>query len=68
MSVYELNQNQMDELKVEYVCGMARHEGRCPDLGEAANAPDVISDDIIYDIFKDITFSPEDFRCSAVSM
>ena len=49
---------------MDYVCVMARNEGRDPDLGEAANAPDVIADSIIHELYKNITFTNEDFMCT----
>lgn len=61
MSVHELNQDQLDKLKVDYVCGLAQNEGRCPDIGEVYNAPDDIANEIIFELFADITFTEDDF-------
>ena len=52
MSVYELNQDQLDELKVAYVCGLAENEGRSPYMREVAEAPDEISNEIIYPFLR----------------
>lgn len=65
MSVHELNQDQLDELKVAYVCGLAQDEGRDPYMSEVANAPDDIANEIIFELFKDITFTEDDFFCTA---
>jgi len=65
MTVWQLNKDQMDELKVAYVTGLAINENRSPCMSEVANAPDDVADDIIYNLYKDITFSPDDFWCTA---
>ena len=64
MSVNELNQDQLDELKVAYVCALAHSEGRHPYMSEIAEAPDEISNQEILKLFKDIRFSSDDFECS----
>lgn len=61
MSVHELNQDQLDKLKVAYVCGLAQDEGRDPYMSEVVNAPDDIANEIIFELFKDITFTEDDF-------
>jgi len=61
MNVKELNQDQLNKLKVAYVCGLAENEGRCPDIGEVYNAQDDIANEIIYELFADITFTEDDF-------
>lgn len=65
MSVNELSQDQLDELKVNYVCALAHSEGRYPYMSEVAEAPDEISNELIKKLFKDITFVPDDFMCAA---
>ena len=65
MKVNELNREQLDELKVAYVCGLAHNEGRYPYMSEVAEAPDEISDELIKKLFKDITFVADDFACTA---
>ena len=65
MSVYELNEDQMNELKQHYVCVLAENEGRSPYMSEFIEAPDTVSDETIYKLSGDITFVPDDFVCTA---
>lgn len=67
MTVWQLNRDQMDELKTNYVCELAKARGETPSWGEMADAPDIISDDEIYEIYADISFSPDDFAYSYTS-
>ena len=64
MSVYELNEDQKNELKENYITEMAKLEDRTPSYGELANATKV-PDELIYKLYADITFSPDDFWCTA---
>lgn len=59
VSVMELDEKQLCELKVAYVCTVARKEGRCPDMGEAASAMEDISDDMIQEMFMEVSNAPQ---------
>lgn len=65
MSVHDLNRNQLDELKGHYITEMAQLEDRCPSWGELADAQVTVSDETIYKIYADISFTPDDFICTA---
>ena len=61
MNVSELNQAQLNELKINYICALAHGEGRYPDMSEIANAPKKISNDLIQRLFKNMIFEERDF-------
>ena len=61
MTVYELNRDQLNELKTSYAiqlqedCDMSYEE-----LANAVNIPD----DVIFEHYDGITFTEDDFFCS----
>ncbi len=65
MSVYELNKEQMTELKSRcFTDYIYETENRDVFLSELANTDNIISDDDIYENYGDIDFSEDDFFCS----
>lgn len=64
MSVYELNEDQKNELKQNYITEMAQLDDRCPSWGELADATETVSDEVIYKLYADITFTEDDFFCT----
>lgn len=60
MTVYELNRDQLDELKQSYVC----EKVDCPSYGELADAVD-ISDEVVQEYYADYEFTSDDFFCTA---
>lgn len=61
MTVYELNRDQLQELKAHY------HQRTGVDLSydELANIDNLISDEEVYSYYHDYSFSPDDFASSA---
>lgn len=64
MTVYDLNRDQLEELKVMAWANMQRRD---PYYDEIANIDDYISDQEIFDLYEGIAFTPDDFMCSAGS-
>ena len=65
MSVYELNKEQITELKSRsFTDYIYETENRDVFLSELANIDNIISDDYIYENYGDIDFSEDDFFCS----
>lgn len=64
MSVKELNREQLDELKCNYVMEIAKTEGRFPSYMELALAPSEVPDEKMYELFEHITFTEDDFFCT----
>lgn len=62
MTVYDLNRDQLVELKQQYLTNFSGEE---PSYEELANADEIITDEQIYRYCEDITFTPDDFFCSA---
>ena len=59
MTVKELNQDQLDELKQAYICEMIENPSYS-ELAEAVN----ISNEFIYHHYDGYIFSSDDFCCS----
>lgn len=65
MNVRELNQEQLDELKTSYLSDEYAKNNECPSYGEYAWAVDNITNEEIYEIYKDFIFDNDDFWCTA---
>ena len=70
MYVRDLNREQIEELKVNYLCELA-DEGSfasvtgkdydSPSMEDIANADSIVSDEVIYENYEGINFTEEDF-------
>lgn len=65
MTVYDLNREQLIELKQNYLTEQMDARGESPSYGDLADADDIISDEEIYHAYKDTIFSADDFSSSA---
>ena len=66
MEVTELNREQMIELKtIWYDNYLYENEGRGLSYGEASDIDTFVSDDVIFEEYKNTTFSNDDFNCTA---
>lgn len=61
MTVYELNREQLDELKESYVREMVEN----PSYEDLVNAPNVVTDETIFVHYEGYTFTNDDFFCTA---
>ncbi len=66
MTVRELNEDQMRELKEQMLFRLLDERGESPSYGELANVDVAISDDEVFSEYEDRHFSEDDFFCSAV--
>ena len=57
MSVYELNKNQLIELKQNYLCEVQENVS----YGELCDADNIVSDEEIFQVYSCMDFSSEDF-------
>ena len=62
MKVSDLNNEQIQELKVRY---FREQYGEEPSMGEIMEIDDIVSDSEILGEFADCEFSEDDFFCSA---
>lgn len=60
MTVYDLNREQLDELKQNYICQLEECDGDVVSYGDLANSVD-ISDSVIFNHYGGIVFSEDDF-------
>lgn len=69
MTVYDLNRDQLIELKQGYLEEYLRHyaDPINDGIGWAAliNADEVVSDDVIFEVYAETVFTDDDFFCSA---
>ena len=65
MTVRELNRDQLIELKQQHMIEEYDRRGETPSYGELADADDMYSDEYIYSVYENYTFSPDDFTSSA---
>lgn len=66
LTVYDLNPDQMLELKQAYLTQMFDEtEERSPSWDELARADEIVDDSLIFDAYANTVFSSEDFMCSA---
>lgn len=70
MYVRDLNREQIEELKVNYLCELS-DEGSfasvtgkdydSPSMEDIANADSIVSDDVIFENYEGINFTEDDF-------
>ena len=60
MSVYELNKNQLIELKQNYLCEVQKNVS----YGELCDADNIVSDEEVFQVYSCTDFSSEDFMCA----
>ena len=66
LTVYDLNPDQMLELKQAYLTQMFDEtEERSPSWDELARADEIVDDSLIFDAYAGTLFSNDDFVCSA---
>lgn len=65
MTVYDLNRDQLTELKQNYYTQLLDERGESPSYEELAFIDDYVSDEEIYDEYAGTDFVPDDFSCSA---
>lgn len=69
MTVHELSRDQLVELKQGYLEEYLRHyaDPINDGIGWAAliNADEVVSDDVIFEVYAETVFTDDDFFCSA---
>lgn len=65
MTVYDLNKDQLTELKQNYYVQLLDERGESPSQYELANIDDYVSDEEIFDEYAGTDFVPDDFFCSA---
>ena len=65
MTVYELNREQMVELKQDYLAGKLLEVGQEISYGELSLIDSLVSDKEIFDCYECCVFSNEDFFCTA---
>ena len=65
MTVYELNRDQLEELKANYLMEKTDERGESPSWGDLADADNIISDHEIFAVYDGTEFSNDDFSCSA---
>lgn len=65
MTVYELNRDQLEELKQNYLTEKMDERGESPSWGDLADADSIISDHEIFAVYDGTEFSNDDFSCSA---
>lgn len=61
MRLKDLDNDQLDELRVEIVFKMAEAEGRSPSYSEIADAGETVAYQELEREYGDIEFVPEDF-------
>ncbi len=66
MTVRELNEDQMRELKEQMLFHLLDECGESPSYGELANVDVAIPDEEVFSEYEDRDFSEDDFFCSAV--
>ena len=66
LTVYDLNPDQMLELKQAYLTQMFEEtEEESPSWDELARADEIVDDQLIFDAYANTVFSNDDFVCSA---
>ncbi len=66
MTVRELNEDQMRDLKEQMLFRLLDEHGESPSYGELADVDKIISDEEVFSRYEDRDFSEDDFFCSAV--
>ena len=65
MTVYDLNRDQLTEVKQRMLMEQYDLRGETPSYGELADVDDLISDEEVYAEYAGTEFVPDDFFCSA---
>ena len=65
MTVYDLNRDQLIELKQNFITEQYDERGESPSWGELADADELITDEEIYRAYESYSFTNDDFSCSA---
>lgn len=65
MTVYDLNREQLIELKQHYLTQMYEQRGESVSQYELSIADEVVPDQMVYEHFDDVDFVNDDFFCSA---
>ena len=61
MTVYDLNRDQLEQVKQRMLMERYDERGESPSWGELAEADDIISDEEVYEEYGGTEFVPEDF-------
>lgn len=61
MSVYELNREQLIELKQNYICEQNELKGEPTYWSDMAEADDLVTDEEIYENYGGYSFTADDF-------
>lgn len=61
MTVYELNREQLNVVKQDLITNRRLEEGRTPYMSELTDADELISDEEVFESYKDVFFVEEDF-------
>lgn len=62
MSVKELNREQLQQLKIQYLDNLLmEEENRNISYGEMADIDNIVSDNVIFNVYGSIYFVEEDF-------
>ena len=64
MSAYDLNRDQLNELKGSMLFDWYETTGKQPSYGELLWAEENITDDAVHEEFEGVTFSDDDFFCT----
>ena len=64
MTVYELNRDELNQLKEDYVTEMAIKEDRDICMGELLDAHYEVADETIFEFYEGVEFVKEDFWCN----
>ena len=65
MTLQQLNRDQLLELKQRILADDYANNGEEPSYEELANADELVSDAVVYLLYGDTNFSPDDFSSSA---
>lgn len=65
MTVYDLNRDQLIELKEHMLTERYDERGESPSWGDLAEADDIISDEEVFEEYGGTQFSMDDFFCTA---
>lgn len=66
MTIYELSENQLEELAQDVLCAIFDDcLDSSPSYGELAAARDLVSDSLLVAFYGDTDFSDDDFFCTA---
>lgn len=63
-TVYDLNRDELTELKQSMYCRKLEAIGDCPSYGELAMIDDIVSDEEVYEEMEGYCFVDDDFFCN----